>query len=402
MNTNAKLIAKLIAVLSLLPLMAQAQAGFDSDVDAELDQLYAAPAQSKRVQVPTQQAVPAVNSGQPIYILNQAPATSTQTATATQLQSAQQVQKQPTTFIESTPLSESNAERMRKARQEAELGTETKIVEKLEQSRMEDEKQRAEALFGDRFNRAKQQNEAVVAAPVEVVPQQPVPVQVIQAPPSENTRDIIREELQSAMKTEAEVPQQATEQKYFAGLVGVGEYPDVSNVTGNYALGFTFGTKYENSYALEGSFIYSNYTLKNAYSSYGYGGYPYSYYPTSQDVNQYAGSIAAKYFLFNGMVKPVLGGLIQYSHRTYTADGSNNYGGSYQPNREVNSQAIDLGAIVGADIEFSPKTSLGVDMRYMFNLSSRNNSNNAYVPPGTTALEKLNYYVLSVTGKVNF
>ena len=96
--------------------------------------------------------------------------------------------KQPTTVIEASPLTESKAETIRKARQDAELATEQTIVEKLEMSRMEDEKRRAEVLFGDKFNSlnaaaqisgnnntVNQTNTVVetqqaVVAPVEVVP----------------------------------------------------------------------------------------------------------------------------------------------------------------------------------------------------------------------------------------
>src|SRR5438045_3203689 len=45
------------------------------------------------------------------------------------------VVSQPTTYVEATPLEESRADRLRKARQDTEVQTEQKIVEKLEQSR---------------------------------------------------------------------------------------------------------------------------------------------------------------------------------------------------------------------------------------------------------------------------
>lgn len=396
---HMKFAHNLLTLTLLIPALTWAQGGVDADVDQEIDQLYAAPAQknaapmSASAQVPSQQQLSPINATQPIYILNQA----TPAGTASVGQPAAQVHKQPTTYVEASPLTESRADMMRKARQETELQTETKIVEKLEQSRMEDEKKRAQVLFGDKFDQLGDKSEKSSAQP-QAPAAQPVPVQVIpvpmaQPPQTENTRDVIREELQSALKTEKELPQQPVESRYFGAIAGVSEYPDVSNVSGNYSLGFTFGTKYDSTYAVEGSFLFSNYNLKNV------DGNGVQYFPFNQDVNQYSGSLALKYFMLNGMVKPVIGGLVQYSYRTYSWSDSSY--GNKNLYKDSNSHAIDLGAIVGADIDLSARTSIGLDFRYIFNMSSRTN-NNSYTPPGTTALEKLSYYTVSLTGKVNF
>ncbi|MBL7671561.1 MAG: hypothetical protein JNM39_13840 [Bdellovibrionaceae bacterium] len=415
--------------VALFPMVVFAQAGIEGDVDNELDQLYAAPVQQVRPQPApvTVQANPPYNGGQPIYILNQAPNSATQT------QATSQIQKQPTTFVEATPLSDSQADRMRKARQEAEMHTETKIVEKLESSRMDDEKRRAQVLFGDKFDRLAGQ-EAGVATPVQqqapppaaavvppVVPQQ-VQIQVVPAPAPtpepevESTRDIIREELQSAMQVEQDLPPQPIEKKYFGAILGSGEYQDVKNVTWNYSFGFTFGTKYDDTFAIEGTFLFTNYTIRavnptiggGAYGyGYGYGGgygggyRPYSATTYNDDVNQYSGSLAMKYFLFSGMVRPVVGGLVEYSYRTHTTTDYYNRELPSNQKVEVNSHAIDLGGIIGAEVEFSKKVSVGLDFRYLFNLSSRINSSNAVFTEGSLT-EKLNRYVFAITGKASF
>lgn len=401
----------ILAALSLAPTWALAQS-LESDVDAELDQMYSG-AQAAPAQAAAPAAAPAAPaaaiastapvSGQPIYILNQATPTST-----AQLQQSQ-IQKQPTTVIEASPLTESRAEQMRRSRQDAELQTEQRIVEKLELSRMEDEKRRAGVLFGDKFNQLNN-NEAQPVQPVvqPAVVAQPVQVQQVQEP-KENTRDIIREELAAAMKTEEQEAQTPLETKYVAGILGIGDYPDTRQVKGNYALGVAFGTKYDN-FVVEGSFLYSNYTVEGQgyYSggySYGYG-YPYStgggvYVPDTIDVQQYSGSLAAKVQLFSGIIKPVFGGLVSYSYRGYSWDNKS-YG--YVNDTKANSSAIDIGAVVGADLEFSPKYSLGLDYRYMWNLSSRVNGGNTWMsgPQYGTQLEKLQYYVMSLVGRVNF
>ena len=120
----------LLAVLVLVTASGWAQKSFDDEVNSELDSMYQERHSEKHdVPVPAQLA----------------PASSMQV-------NVQPVQKQPTTVIEATPLTESRAEKMRRARQDTELQTEQKIVEKLEQSRIEDEKKRSDVLFGDRFN----------------------------------------------------------------------------------------------------------------------------------------------------------------------------------------------------------------------------------------------------------
>ncbi len=387
----------ILAALSIAPQFALAQS-FDTEVDAEIDQIatqQANPSSSSRASV----------SQQPIYILNQGAPVATQTTTvqqpvtaqASQAQAVMAVQKQPTTMIEATPLTESRAEQIRKARQDAELQTEQKIVEKLEVSRMEDERKRASLLFGDKLNHQEQ------AAPAPVVQATPVPVQpiIVQAPaaPKEDTRDIVREEIRAAMKVEEETPLAPLETRYFGALAGIGDYPDVRNVRGNYSLGAQFGTVYDSSMIVEGTFMMSNYSVDQvAY-------YNYGTVAGTVDMNQYSGALAAKYQFLSGLIRPVLGGIAQYSYRTF-AWSQNGYS-YYSNNDTASSHAIDLGVNAGVDIAFSPKFSLGFDMRYMWNMSSRvNSSNNSnYWMPGYqvgTPVEKLQYYVMSLVGRVTF
>jgi hypothetical protein len=400
----------ILAALSMIPTAGFAQS-LESDVDAELDQVVA-PQSVAAPAAPTVAAPAAVVgnsapvSGQPIYILNQATPTSTATSQSSNQTTQSAVQKQPTTVIEATPLTESRAEAIRRSRQDAELQTEQRIVEKLEMSRMEDEKKRANVLFGDKLEtQYAPVQQAPVVAPVVVQPVQPVQVQqapVVAAPvvvpvqqvqePKENTRDIIREELAAAMKAEVEaVPAPTT--KYVAGILGIGDYPDTRNVKGNYALGVAFGNKVD-SIIIEGAFLYSNYTKEDAY-------YYNPYWPSDIDVDQYSGALAAKVQLFDGVVKPVFGGLVQYSYRKYSwSDSSYNY----YNDETADSHAIDIGAIAGADLEFSPKYSIGFDFRYLWNLSSRvNDKGNQFLTPQYgTQLEKLSYWVSSIVARVNF
>ncbi len=343
----------------------------DSEVDSEIDSLY----------VPQSNKVTQSRSRQGNAVVNQ-------TVVVPQQQS--NYQKQPTTFIEASPLSDSKADMIRKSRQNEEMNTETRIVEKLEQSRMEDEKRRAAVLFGDKFDNLN----GAHAAPVQQAPiVQPIqPAQPVYIEPKETlSRDAVREEVRAALSEDDTAVTAPVETRYFAGIAGIGEYPDVKNVKGNYSLGAAFGTRYD--YLLvEGSFLMSNYSVDlNNFSN----GRRDDY-----DVNQYQGAITAKYQLLGGVVRPVLGGLIAYSYRKFSL--TNGFSG--QSEDTGYSHAIDLGVDAGVDIEFSPKFSLGLDMKYMFNMSSRvtsNYQNSSYGYVGTP-IEKLQYYIAGISARVNF
>lgn len=427
----------ILAVLFIFPGVGFGQgSALDNEVDSELDQLYAEPVKSKQhrdgsrsVSTQRRQTVPTQNiqAPQPIYIVNQAtPSSSAVASNNNESQQSQStiVQKQPTTFVEASPLVESKAEQMRKSRVDAEAQTETKIVEKLETSRLEDEKRRADVLFGSKFEQLgsqqqtlnSQQQPSPLSQQVQQSPAaiQPIPVQIVQPTPvpvvassdkedhESLSRETIKNEIQSALKAEQEAEVTSIERKYFTALVGFPDYPDASNVRGNYSLGATFGTKYDETYAVEGSLIFSNYNMIPVYTN--------GFTAPNMDVNQYAASLGLKYFMFTGMVKPFLGGLMQYNYRTY-AWSNNNYGynnyynnGYYNNNSEsTNSHAVDFGLNVGADIVFNHKFSLGVDYRYFFNIYSRkDNSAFVYQPYYGTPLEQLNASLFSVSAKVGF
>ncbi|MBC7419525.1 MAG: hypothetical protein H7328_02240 [Bdellovibrio sp.] len=352
------------------------------EVDNEIDQMYNSTQTKKATAQPHSGAVVT----QTIIVPQQSQ------------QSLQSVQKQPTTLIEASPLSDSRADMIRKNRQEEEMRTESRIVEKLEQSRMEDEKKRATVLFGDKFE-TMQTTQTNVSAPaaVQAPPQAlaPVTIQPVYIEPKEElSRDAVREEVRAALKEEETAVSAPVVSKYFAGLAGIGEYPDVNNVKGNYSLGAAFGTRYD-YFLVEGAFFMSNYSvdMNNMFS-------PGAYRTDNYEVNQYQGIISAKYQLLGGVVRPVLGGLVSYSYRKFTL--TNSYTNASQDTG--NSHAIDLGIVTGVDLELSPKFSLGMDLKYMFNMSSRvnsNYSNSTYARIGTP-IEKLQYYIAGIAARVNF
>lgn len=421
---------RMMVLTAFIPVAVLGQSSkLDEEVNAELDRMYqeqlattGATANStgngNQTQVTTQVTVPVTVQSQ---------------QQAEQASAQQQLQKQPLTVIEAAPLTDSKAEVLRKNRQDAELATELTIVEKLEQSRLEDEKRRAEALFGDKFNSMMENNQkqnatavivqqqegngqqtaviaveqaasAPAAAPavVEVVAVEKVEDEVSAAEKAEMDRDLIRGEVSAAL---AELKQEEPKKKsstYVAGIIGAGDYPDAQNVRGQYALGFEVGQKFENKVIVAGSFLYSNYQVEQRdggcyYDQFG----QYNCFPRITDMNQYSTSAVLKYQLFNGSLKPEVGGLVSYTYRTFT---DSQFGTSDQ---SVSSQAFDMGLLAGAAVDLDETFSLGFDFRYMWNLSARydNSFQQTFSQPGlrnTKPIEQINYYTLGVSARASF
>lgn len=421
-----KNVLRVLVLSALVPVavLAQSSANLDEEVNAELDKMYQAQLQQQagssttgngnQTQVTTQVTVP-------LTVANQSGAANLSQPVQTQVVA----QKQPTTVIEASPLTDSRAERIRKSRQDAELQTEQSIVEKLEQSRLEDEKRRAEALFGDKFNtmmQQQQQQQAAVVVQQQGAGQQTAVVAVDQnaaavvAVPEvvvernedkkeeskELDREAIRGEVSAAlaeMKKEEEKPKNTT---YVAAILGAGDYPDAKNVRGQYALGAEVGMRFNDRLIAAGSFLYSNYQVEQRdggcmYDQFG----NYSCYPRVTEMNQYSTSALVKYQLLGGMLRPEIGGLLSYTYRTFA---DTQFAISDQT---ASSQAFDMGVQTGLSLELTESFALGFDFRYMWNLTSRydNSFQSSYVQPYLKTdkpIEQLNYYTVGVSAKATF
>ncbi len=342
------------------------------DVDSEIDQMYQPAAKSSRVQG---------------SVVNQTVVVPQQT-----------IQKQPITVVEATPLSDSRADNIRRNRQDEEMRTESKIVEKLEASRMEDEKKRAAILFGDKFDNLQNGQPAAVSHPVQAPVSQIQPQPIVIQQNETLSRDAVREEVRAALDENTTAVTPRFEQKYFSGIAGIGQYPDSETIAGNYSLGAAFGSRYD-LFLVEGAFVMSNYSVAGV--SYPY----YGYYQSVTDyysMNQYQASVSAKYQLLGGFVRPYLGGLVSYSYRSYESNYDRlNLNGSVTKKGavDVTSHALDLATDVGVDLEFNERTAIGASFKYFFNVASRINGDTA---GAGTSVEKQNYYQAGLHARVNF
>jgi hypothetical protein len=368
MKTNLKKFM-CVALLTVLTNAAYSQVQSEtlsSDVDSDIDQMY------------QQSAVKPAQQG----------AIVTQTVVVPQ----QSVQKQPLTTVEASPLSDSRADNIRKNRQDEEMRTESRIVEKLEQSRMEDEKKRAAVLFGDKFESLQNGQQPAAIQPVQAPPSQIQPQPIVIQQNETLTRDAVREEVRAALTDDMTAVTPVVQQKYFAGIAGIAQYPDIKAIQGNYSLGAAFGTRFD-YFMVEGAFLFSNYSILGAK----YLTQNNAVFAADFEMNQYQGLLAAKYQLLGGFVRPILGGLVSYSYRNYSATTPTTYGAA--GTEFGTSHAIDLGVIAGVDLEFTEKMSIGVDMKYMFNMSSRIDGSSV---AGAALPEKSQYYITGLVARVNF
>ena len=325
--------------------------------------------------------------------------------------------QQPTTFVEASPLDESQAERLRRRRQKAEIKTEQKIVEKLERSRLDDEARRAKDLFGDRLQ---PKQEEPVVQPVVVQQVQPVipDVAVIEEPtPSEAD---LRAEIASAVRSEyysAEKYEDETDDSsfYIGGLAGVTSYTESDYIDSRFSGGFSVGAQVDPHVVVEGSFIYSNHFVGDRFLQTGYNGYGgygnYNTYnatgqPLFDEVDQYNLNLAAKYLLLTGKIKPHIGALVSFVRRNYQAVSVVNPYTQYQypSNRVVedaSTNAVDVGLTAGLDFDFNRRFGVGADFKYVTNITYSNDSDYLNIGP-FSPLEEIDYFVFTINGKIRF
>lgn len=332
----------------------------------------------------------------PIYILNNQ---KYQGYAGAQAQQAQ-VQEQPTTVIQDSPLRASPADNMRRKRQDTEAATEDGIVQALERARMEDEIRRR-----DRFNSAIGDGAPAIAQPVihqpviqQPVIQQPIVQQVVPAPIA---APVVIEEEKSDYRSEVRASLRAREENddaqsyYVSGLVGVSNYPDVINIRSNMAGGFALGTITPERFVAEGSFFFGRHEIEDLFvQTRDVWGRPVT---RIVDMRQYNFSAALKYQLLPGRIRPVVGGLVSYTRRSY-ADQSFDF---------RTSDGVDAGVVAGLDMQLTDRLAIGVDFRYLMNIGYNHNTEGArnsfvYDQNIRTEVESLDYYMGSLTGKFTF
>lgn len=320
------------------------------------------------------------------------------------ISSQAQVQEQPATVVEAAPVSESKAEAMRKARKGAELKTEETIVEKLEESRLKEEQERANRLFGNKLeaplSTTPAQEAPVVVAPVETKATQVTieKVEIVQpAAPAVEVKEEVAPAAQSKVALEeVEEAPVSSSQFYVGALLGGLDYA-ASNVKENFGLGVVVGTILDNRWALEGSFVFSNHYLDTFWTA-----------PLYKEVDQYDFSLAAKYYVLSGKLKPYIGGSASYIYRQFQDRIAQN-NGFFNPNVTIpdnttDSHAVNLGLMAGVDFLLNDRVLLGAGIEHSTNVMNKNELNYAQygLPADSKDLEEIDFTTLKVYGKLTF
>jgi outer membrane protein W len=308
---------------------------------------------------------------------------------------------QPTTVVEASPMAESKAEILRKERINTEIQTEQKIVEKLENSRLEEERARAERLFGNKFDNANTQTPVV---PVQPQPQPVVQPAPVVAPPAQNTQvtiekiEIVQPEEKPTASVKMDAPKEekpvAPMRYYVSGQVGNYSY-DANNMKSNYGLGVSVGTLIEDRWAVELGYFYSNHYIDT-----------YWKFPVYSKLDQNDISATAKYYILGGKFRPYVGGDVVYISRSYT--DRQQYGDAWNYNNSSTSedtQAVNLGLLGGADFFINEKFAIGGGLEYSFNVMNTNpiDWGNSYgAPSNAKNLEEISAYIIKINAKYVF
>lgn len=340
----------------------------------------------------------------------------TEAVEAADVTTAPAAQAQPATVVEAAPAVESKAESLRKARQGAEVNTEQKIVEKLEESRLKEERDRADRLFGNKLD-----------TPAPAVVQTPAPVVVapalIEDKKEEKPTQVTIEKVEivqpapavAAVKDEGDAAEGQSKAKLddkekpvsssrpsvsiFAGSMNY----NASNVSTNYGIGLGVGTIIDEHYGIEANFLYSDHAIQDPYWG--------SNSPLFKELNQYNIGVAAKYYVLTGKLKPYVGAGIDYVYREYENRVRNGYWGGNNLNYDRDHQttdAINGSLLAGVDFDLNQSWTIGVNFQYSKNLVDINKFDRAsyytynYIPDGTRPLEEIDYTAFQVVGKYSF
>ncbi|MCC6137081.1 MAG: porin family protein [Bdellovibrionaceae bacterium] len=283
---------------------------------------------------------------------------------------------------------------IRKARKNMEIGTEAKMVEKIEWSRIEDEKDRADRLFGNRLDK-NYNDDYKKEEPKVIIVEKPAYVAPVQAEPA-YVAPAKAAAVYDVKTEEKEVSNWWGEEAYIAPMVGTLNY-SADNVSSGNAFGVALGSRFDSNVSIEGSFLYGEVQMED---------YNVGFYnmPGLKDVTQYGFGGAVKYNFGMGRISPVVGALGSYTMRDYQETRYNGGG-------TAESTAFDAGLMVGLDVKIAKNFSIGAEYRLMKNISNDREEDTQQIQPqffqqtvGKTMepLEEVDQSMLLLNGKFSF
>ncbi|MCS6837309.1 MAG: porin family protein [Bdellovibrionaceae bacterium] len=306
---------------------------------------------------------------------------------------------------------------LRDSRKKLEKQNEIKVVETLESARLEDEKKRAQKLSQGLFSNNEKNHEDVN----EPVINNKAQGDFVDSALIENSSSAqsVRQK-KRAIKEEgiADIEAQVVatdDHDYEPGnevisgrnqlevVLGLGDYPGVVNVRGQYSLGIQFGKQVRESIDVAGGFMFSEFDVEQRDGGWFFDPYyGWIQYPRITKMNQYQANLLVKYVPIRGFFEPYIGALVAYTYRTFS---------DVQfaiPNNDAQSHAIDFGFATGIKMAVSNDVSVGFDFRYFNNVYNRPVNSGLQrgfsrsVYRSDKAIESFNYTQLGLVGEFRF
>lgn len=284
--------------------------------------------------------------------------------------------KQPTTVVEAAPLTLSKAEELRRSREETEVDTERKIVEKLEQSRIAAERKRQQEIIGAFDGAAaaesskpvevskKEEAVGAVTPPAVAAAPQPQVIIVQPAPPAppvaaepnmsiDEVRNAVREELRASQPIE-EV--KAPSVNYVSANVGLLDY-DSADIQTIGAMNIIFGKTFEDRWAVDFGLGYANAYVDESVFAY-------------RKLDQVSLGLTGRFLILTGRIRPSVGAVVSYVDRRYSSLRDSTTGQSLNY-PELQSSALEGGIVAAVDFMMSESLALGAEYRYVSNITHR-------------------------------
>lgn len=303
-----------------------------------------------------------------IIFAAQATAQTGSTQTSAQVQTAVTVTPAPVVDSSAQPAAPASSsatdvkvDAIKKVRQDVEQKNDSKIVEKLEKTRLDQEKNLSEKIEStDLKDQQKQQQEAQPEQPTVKIEK----VEVVQPAPAVAPVAAVPEQ-----KAEEKKEEKKEDRKWYAGI-GAGNVIYNGNVLTKSNFGVMIGTMLDEHLAVEGSLTYTSLTLNNYWN----GGGAQNQLFDSMD--QYDIGGAVKYYVLdNQRFRPYVGVsgdyiLRDYKDRYWGGDYYNNYN-NYTSGQKTNS--FNVGALAGIDARLTDRLSIGGEVKYSLPIFSADN-----------------------------
>lgn len=274
-------------------------------------------------------------------------------------------QKNSPIIVQSSALEDSPQEKMRRQRIKVEKETERKVFSKLENDRLKEEAKLRKKIMQRLEDKVKAEAPVVEASDQPVASTAPI---VIDHPSALVTNE----------KKKADL--------YIAPGGGMNMFPRVYNIKPGFVGFLGFGARFKELWLAEVGASYSVFDISSGYYN-GYG---------DNRVQEIAASLGVKRYLLAGVFRPVIGFSGIYRFRSHK-DRYN----MFSRFQNVESHGLDMGISSGVDFVLSRTLTIGVEVKYMMNLTN-SLPMNSYHPQffGYKLSDELRYFTFGLNAKV--